>query len=107
MSKVTIYIPSYNYENYIKECLDSVVSQKYDPMEILIYDDYSTDKSWDILNEYADKDSRIVLKRGENHIGPNGGINWALDKASKWEALLKIRFLLRVLVDHELDRLEV
>lgn len=80
-SLVTVYISSYNYEKYLPECLDSVVTQSHENIEILIYDDCSTDHSVEIIEDYADKDSRIIFTKGEVNKGPNCGTNWALQKA--------------------------
>lgn len=51
--KVSIIIPVYNVENYLRVCLDSVVNQTYSDLEIICINDGSTDTSLDILNEYA------------------------------------------------------
>jgi len=77
---VTVYIPSYNYESFLPECLDSITSQSYDNMEILIYDDGSTDNSVDVIKEYMKIDSRIYLESERENRGPNTGINKMLDK---------------------------
>ncbi len=59
--KISIIIPVYNVENYLRECLDSVVNQTYSDLEIICVNDGSTDSSLDILNEYAKNDSRILV----------------------------------------------
>ena len=59
--KVSIIIPVYNVENYLRECLDSVVNQTYSDLEIICVNDGSTDSSLEILNEYAKNDSRILV----------------------------------------------
>ena len=58
---VTIAIPFHNTQKYIGACLDSVVSQDYDKLDILLCDDSSTDKSASIVSEYCSKDKRIRL----------------------------------------------
>lgn len=64
----TIGIPVYNTEKWIGECLDSILSQDFTDFEIICVNDGSTDNSLQILNAYAEKDSRIrVITR------PNGG----------------------------------
>ena len=64
--KVSIIIPVYNVEAYLRKCLDSVVGQTYGNLEIIIVDDGATDDSYAICREYADRDSRIVLIHQEN-----------------------------------------
>ncbi|MBR6098720.1 glycosyltransferase family 2 protein [bacterium] len=70
MPKVTVIIPVYNVESYLRECLDSVVNQTLSDIEIICVDDGSTDASLAILKEYAAKDNRFVIKRQKNkHAG--------------------------------------
>ena len=58
---VSIIIPVYNVEPFLRECLDSVVSQTLRTIEIICVNDGSSDGSLDILQEYADKDKRIKI----------------------------------------------
>lgn len=53
--KVSIFMPTYNHEQFIAEALESVLSQDYDNIEIVCGDDYSTDKTAEIIRSYADK----------------------------------------------------
>ena len=65
--KVSIIIPVYNVEKYISECLDSCINQTLQDIEIIIVDDCGNDKSMDIAQEYAKKDSRIkIIKNNQN-----------------------------------------
>ena len=59
--KVSVIIPVYNTEKYLRECLDSVVNQTLKNIEIICVDDGSTDGSLEILREYAEKDSRVKV----------------------------------------------
>lgn len=59
--KVSIIIPVYNIAPYLKECIESVIAQSYSNIEIIIVDDGSTDGSSFICDEYAIKDSRIIV----------------------------------------------
>lgn len=80
MSKVSVIIPVYNTEKYLRECLDSVVNQTLKDIEIICIDDGSTDLSLDILKEYSSKDKRFVIKTQNNlHAGVarNKGIELA------------------------------
>ena len=75
MAKVSIIIPTYNVKPYLRECLDSVVGQTLNDIEILCVNDGSTDGSLEIIEEYAQKDKRIVVISG-----PNGGYGKAMNK---------------------------
>lgn len=66
MDKISIIIPVYNVEPYIKKCLDSIINQTHTNLEILLIDDGSTDNSGKICNEYAGKDNRIKVVHKEN-----------------------------------------
>lgn len=57
--KVSIIVPVYNVARYLGECLDSIINQTLDDIEIICINDGSTDNSLEILEEYAKKDSRI------------------------------------------------
>ena len=61
MPKVSVIIPVYNVEKYLKECLDSVVNQTLKDIEIICINDGSTDNSLNILKQYATQDSRIKI----------------------------------------------
>lgn len=69
---VSVIIPIYNREKYLKRCLDSVVNQTYRELEILLVDDGSTDASRSICEEYAKRDTRIKVIPKEN-----GGVSSA------------------------------
>ncbi len=61
MPKVSVIVPVYNGEKYLKECLDSILSQTLSDIEIICVNDGSTDGSYDILENYKLKDSRIKI----------------------------------------------
>ena len=80
MTKVSIIVPVYNVEKYLKRCLDSLVNQSLKDIEIICVNDGSTDDSLDILNEYAKRDERIVVINQENFgqsVARNKGIDVA------------------------------
>ncbi len=81
MPKVSIVMPLYNQETYIRECLDSVVKQTLKDVEIIIVNDGSTDNSSYIVNEYAQKDSRIIVVDKSNS-GYGDSMNVGLSKAT-------------------------
>lgn len=61
MPKVSVIVPVYNSEKYLRDCLESLVNQTLDDIEIICINDGSKDKSVEILKEYKNKDSRIVI----------------------------------------------
>ena len=64
--KVSVIIPVYNAERYLRECLDSVINQTLQDIEIICVDDGSTDNSLALLKEYQEKDNRIKILEQEN-----------------------------------------
>lgn len=66
--KVSIITASYNYQDYIKEAIESVLAQSYSNWELIIVDDGSKDNSIDVINSYVQKDERIKLFTHENSI---------------------------------------
>ena len=61
MESISVLVAVYNAEAYLEQCLDSLLGQTLQDIQILCIDDCSTDKSWDILQSYARKDSRVEL----------------------------------------------
>ena len=78
---ISVIIPVYNVERYLRQCLDSVCAQTAQNIEIICVDDGSTDSSPDILKEYAAKDSRFVIVRQEN-AGAGAARNNGLSRAA-------------------------
>ena len=66
MPKVSVVIPIFNVEEYLRECLDRLTGQTLEDIEIICVDDGSTDASSQILREYANNDRRIKLITKEN-----------------------------------------
>lgn len=64
--KVSVIIPIYNTAFYLPRCIESIINQTYQNIEIILVDDGSTDNSAEICKKYAMKDSRIILIRQEN-----------------------------------------
>lgn len=80
---ISVIIPVYNVEKYLKECLDSITDQTYKNIEIVIIDDGSKDNSGIICDEYARRDNRIKIIHKENEgvsIARNIGIGCARGK---------------------------
>ncbi len=68
--RVSVIVPVYNVEQYLRQCLDSIVNQTLREIEIICVDDGSTDSSLEILQEYAARDPRITILTQENlHAG--------------------------------------
>lgn len=70
--KISIIIPVYNAENYIRRCIESVLRQSFTNFELLLINDGSKDNSGKICEEYAQKDTRIIVYHKEN-----GGVSTA------------------------------
>jgi len=77
---VSVIIPVYNQENYLQECLDSVLEQTLKNIEIICIDDGCTDHSVDILQKYAQQDKRIIVLRQENK-GASFARNYGMSEA--------------------------
>ena len=63
---ITVIVPVYKVENYIRRCLDSIVAQSYRNLEVILVDDGSPDNCGKICDEYAEKDKRIRVIHKEN-----------------------------------------
>ena len=72
MPKVSIIVPVYKAEAYLHRCVDSILAQTFTDFELLLIDDGSPDRSGEICDEYAQKDSRIRVIHKEN-----GGVSSA------------------------------
>ncbi|GHU83031.1 hypothetical protein FACS189415_4530 [Bacteroidia bacterium] len=81
LPKVSIVVPIYNSENYLEECLDSIVNQTFRDTEIILIDDGSTDHSLDIMNEFASKDKRVFILSQTNQ-GVSAARNTGLSMAN-------------------------
>jgi glycosyltransferase involved in cell wall biosynthesis len=81
MVKVSVILTSYNHASYLRDAIDSVLSQTYCDFELIIWDDASTDESWLIINSY--KDSRIKAFRNEERKRGVYGINKAIGEIAR------------------------
>lgn len=79
--KVSVIIPVYNVENYLRRCLDSVIGQTHRNLEIILIDDGSKDKSGEICDEYTAKDDRIKCIHQKN-CGVSRARNRGLENAT-------------------------
>ena len=78
---ISIITPCYNSENFIAECIDSVLGQSYTCWEMLIVDDCSSDDSYAIACEYAKKDVRVQVYKNSENQGAWYSRNFAISKA--------------------------
>ena len=72
MPKISVIVPIYNCEKYISKCIESIINQTFHDLEIILIDDGSTDKSVEVCESFAKKDSRVKLICQEN-----GGVSKA------------------------------
>ena len=79
--KITVVVPVYNVENYLRKCLDSIIAQTYKNIEIIVVNDGSTDTSGEICQEFAEIDHRIIYIEQEN-AGLSAARNTGLENMS-------------------------
>ena len=80
MPKISVIVPIYNVEKYLRRCVDSILNQTFSDFELILVDDGSPDNCGKICDEYAVKDRRIVVihqKNGGLSTARNAGIDWA------------------------------
>ena len=63
---ISVVVPVYNVENYLRKCVDSILNQTYKNLQIILVDDGSTDSSGNICDEYANRDNRIEVIHKKN-----------------------------------------
>lgn len=85
VDKVSIIVPVYNDEKYIRLCIESILQQTYPILEIILVDDASGDASLEICKEYALSDNRIVVLHNEKNLGLSGSREKGYQSATgKW-----------------------
>lgn len=80
--KVSVIIPIYNTEKYLRECIDSVCNQDLKEIEIICVNDCSPDNCLDIINEYVEKDSRVMLVNHEVNKGLTAARNSGVEAST-------------------------
>ena len=80
--KVSILIPVYNREDYIGPCIESALSQTYPNLEVIISDNASTDRTWQVVQQYVAQDSRVKAVQNESNLGPVRNWKVAVDLAT-------------------------
>lgn len=112
MPKVSIIVPVYNVEKYLAKCLDSIINQTYKNIEIICVNDGSTDNSFGILKDYAQKDGRIKIINRENgglSVARNSGLEVATGEycyfidPDDWIELYTIEKLVKIITTHDVD----
>lgn len=88
-SRVSVIVPIYNVERFLSQCLSSIAGQTYKNLEIICINDGSTDRSLEIVDEFAAKDSRFVVIDKQNE-GYGAGCNQGIDAASgEWISIVE------------------
>ena len=109
---VSIVVPIYNSEKYLKRCIDSILNQTYKNFELILVDDGSKDKSYDICCNFAETDKRIIVKQ-KNNGGVSSARNLGISNA-RGEIILfvdaddtvngkYVEFLVKPLLDSQYD----
>ena len=83
MPKISVILTSFNHEKYLQEAIDSVLNQTYSDFELIIWDDASSDNSWDLINQYSDP--RIKTFRNDEQKRGIWGINKAISEVATGE----------------------
>lgn len=81
-TKVSVCIPTYNSELYLADAIDSVLAQTFQDFELIIGDDLSTDGTMEICRRYAEKDARVHVSSGPEHVGLFRNYNRCMERAS-------------------------
>ncbi|WP_260863431.1 glycosyltransferase family 2 protein [Citrobacter sp. Marseille-Q6884] len=76
--KISVLIPAYNVEQWVEESLLSILRQTYENLEVIVVDDCSTDKTYELIKGMAARDSRIVSLRNSSNLGIVGTLNYGL-----------------------------
>lgn len=86
--KISVIMSVYNDEKNIANAVESILSQTYENFELLILDDFSTDRTWAILDSYCKQDSRIDLHKNKKNLGLTKSLN-ILVKKSKGQIIAR------------------
>ncbi|WP_455581611.1 glycosyltransferase family 2 protein [Dysosmobacter sp.] len=79
--RISVIVPVYNTEKYLRRCIDSILNQTYEALEVILVDDGSTDGSGAVCDEYAEKDARVRVIHQKNG-GISAARNAGIDAAS-------------------------
>ena len=78
LAKISVIVPLYNAERFLKTCIDSILNQSFEDFELIIVDDCSTDRSLEIAQQY--RDSRIKIFRNVTNLGDAATRNIGLEQ---------------------------
>lgn len=84
MPIISVIVPVYNVEPYLRQCVDSILAQTFTDFELILVDDGSPDNCGAICDEYAEKDRRIhVIHQANGGLSAarNAGLDWCLQTA--------------------------
>ncbi|MEU1366457.1 bifunctional glycosyltransferase family 2 protein/CDP-glycerol:glycerophosphate glycerophosphotransferase [Streptomyces sp. NPDC005803] len=82
MPRLTLIVPAYNVQGYVRECLDSVLQQDFTDFEVVAVDDCSPDASGAILDEYAERDARVRVLHLSENVGLGHARNAGIEQAT-------------------------
>lgn len=92
MAKITVIVPVYKVEEFLRRCIDSILEQSFQDFELVLVDDGSPDTCPQICDSYAETDDRIVVIHKQNgglSDARNAGIDWAMEHSnSEWLAFV-------------------
>ena len=78
---ISVLLPVYNAEEYVANVIESILQQTFADFEFIIIDDYSSDKSWEIVKKYSKKDKRIIALKNKYNLGGCKTLNKGLKLA--------------------------
>lgn len=82
MPKVSILIPVFNRETFVADCIQSALSQTFTDFEVIVVDNASTDRSWEVAKAFASLDPRVRVFRNDSNLGPVRNWQRCLDNAT-------------------------
>ena len=108
ISEILVFVPTYNSEKYLRQCLDSVLQQTFQDWKCVISDDASTDKSVEIAREYEKIDSRFKVLTHEKNVGAANNWNRAKENNNSFatKILCADDYLLKDALKVQLDILQ-
>ena len=108
ISEILVFVPTYNSEKYLRQCLDSVLQQTFQDWQCVISDDASTDKSVEIATEYEKIDSRFKVLTHEKNVGAANNWNRAKENNNSFatKILCADDYLLEDALRRQLDILQ-